>query len=72
MAKLMKIYRVNDDDYYTKSEATKALKISYRTFEKYFNNVDHISTVGGKTIIFKGADLNDMVNKLVNEKVFED
>lgn len=71
MARLMKIYKVDDEAYYTKKEATEALHISYRTFERYFKDVKYLSTVGGKTIIFKGSDLNKVVAKLVDEKVFD-
>lgn len=71
MAKLMRIYKADSNSYYTKSEATDALKISYRTFEKYFEGVKSISTVGGKTVIFKGSDLNKKIDELVKEKIFE-
>lgn len=71
MAKLMRIYKADDNSYYTKSEATEVLKISYRTFEKYFEGVENITTVGGKTMIFKGSDLNKKIDKLAKEKIFE-
>lgn len=60
---------VDDEGLYNRIDAATALGISPKTFDKYFKTGDFNKkgqTVG-KMIIYKGYDINDKLNELLED-----
>lgn len=66
--RVMQISKANDNELYNKTSLENVLNVSVRTIERYIldENIEKNAVRIGKRKFYRGADLNNKIDELVN------